>query len=143
MVGAQAHAVLISVIFEKAMKLSARTKSIEQARMEEPGISESKKPNSELTDDDCGWSSGRITTLMSIDVDRIDLACGLFHRLQTSPTFIVVTLVILVINLGYICLAEFALLVIEMPFLGRAMKSLTKRRETKQQTSAYLLCKKS
>lgn len=139
MVGAQARAVLISVIFEKAMKLSARAKAGGQARPEESSTPEtknsSKNPSSELTDDDCGWSNGRITTLMGIDVDRINLACGLFHMLWTCPISIIVTLVLLVINLGYSCLAGFALLVIGMPFLGRAMKSLTKRRETINKTT--------
>lgn len=103
-VGGQAKAVLASVIFNKALKLSGRAKS--------------------------RWSNGRILTLLSVDVDRINIASGMLHILWTAPLTIILTLVILAINIGYSALSGYALLVIGTPFLAYSIRSLVKRRKT-------------
>ncbi len=66
---------------------------------------------------------------MSVDTYRIDQASGLFHIVWTAPISCIVTLVLLVVNLTYSALAGFALLVIGMPLLTRAIKSLFTRRK--------------
>jgi ABC-type multidrug transport system fused ATPase/permease subunit len=147
-VGGQIRAVLISHIFNKAMKLSGRAKAGGQAtpgeakaleatkdallKSEEKG--KKQKPDNALpapggvAGDGRGWNNGRITALMSIDVDRINLACGMFHMIWTAPISIIVTLVLLLVNIGYSCLSGYALLVIGMPFLTFAVRSLINRR---------------
>ncbi|OQE30271.1 hypothetical protein PENFLA_c003G03173 [Penicillium flavigenum] len=147
-VGGQIRAVLISHIFNKAMKLSGRAKAGGQASPEEAKALEAtkdallkpeekgkkQKPDNALpapggvAGDGRGWNNGRITALMSIDVDRINLACGMFHMIWTAPISIIVTLVLLLVNIGYSCLSGYALLVIGMPFLTFAVRSLITRR---------------
>lgn len=148
MVGGQIRAVLISHIFDKAMKLSGRAKAGGKATPEEIKALESAKENLTKADgkenkqgpkttpdvakgvagDGRGWNNGRIIALMSIDVDRINLACGMFHMIWTAPVSIIVTLVLLLVNLGYSCLSGYALLVFGMPFLTYAVRFLVKRR---------------
>ncbi|KAJ6037891.1 2-alkenal reductase [Penicillium canescens] len=103
-VGGQAKAVLTSVIFNKALKLSGRAKS--------------------------RWTNGRILTLLSVDIDRINIASGMLHILWTAPLTIILTLVILAINIGYSALSGYALLVIGIPLLAYSIRSLVKRRKT-------------
>ncbi|KAJ5430031.1 ABC transporter integral membrane type 1 [Penicillium cf. griseofulvum] len=149
-VGGQIRAVLISHIFNKAMRLSGRAKAGGQATAEEVKALEVTKeallkpeengkkstPDAALpapggvAGDGRGWNNGRITALMSIDVDRINLACGMFHMIWTAPLSIIVTLVLLLVNIGYSCLSGYALLVIGMPFLTFAVRSLINRRKS-------------
>ena len=66
---------------------------------------------------------------MSVDTYRIDQACGLFHIIWTAPITCLITLVLLLVNLTYSALAGFALLVIGVPLLTRAIKRLFIRRK--------------
>ncbi|KAL4888888.1 P-loop containing nucleoside triphosphate hydrolase protein [Aspergillus ambiguus] len=147
MVGGQIRAVLISQVFNKAMKLSGRAKAgtkptaEEQDRMDALKAAKEDalqgkptraipKNTRELAGaiEGSGWSNGRVIALMSIDVDRINLACGMFHMIWTAPISIVVTLVLLIVNIGYSCLSGYALLVFGLPFLTYAVRFLVKRR---------------
>ncbi|RDW76860.1 ATP-binding cassette transporter YOR1 [Aspergillus mulundensis] len=136
MVGGQVRAVLILQIFNKAMKLSGRAKAgnvqspEQQEKIKELKAAKEKalkKPGASPADDK-GWGNGRIVALMSIDVDRINLACGMFHISWTAPVSIIVALILLLVNLTYSALAGFGLLVIGMPFLTYAVRFLFKRR---------------
>ncbi|KAL4866980.1 hypothetical protein BDV12DRAFT_128663 [Aspergillus spectabilis] len=143
MVGGQIRAVLILKIFDKAMKLSGRAKAgsaqtpeeqektaelkaAKDQALKQPGTGAKGENNTKS--DGKAWGNGRIVALMSIDVDRINLACGLFHVSWTAPLSIIIALVLLLVNLGYSALAGYALLVIGMPFLTYAVRSLFKRR---------------
>ena len=156
MVGAQSRGVLITVIFEKAMKISGRAKAggkaLEDDTKKEADIESQKekeglfkrminkklnpKGGAQVTadrargisGDGAGWGSGRIVNLMSTDTYRIDQASGMFHMVWTSPVAIVITLVVLLINLTYSALAGFGLLVIGIPLLTKAIKTLFARR---------------
>lgn len=158
MVGAQTRGVLITLIFEKAMRLSGRAKAGGKA-IESPGKEEEEKPKTleekqnfikrmisnklhpkggpqvtkdqgqGISGDGLGWGNGRIVNLMSTDTYRVDQASGMFHMIWTSPISICITLVVLLINLSYSALAGFALLVIGIPVLTRAIKSLFVRRK--------------
>lgn len=68
--------------------------------------------------------------LMSVDTYRIDQASGLFHIIWTAPISCLITLAMLLVNLTYSALAGFALLVIGVPVLTRAIKSLFARRKS-------------
>ncbi|KAL2004862.1 hypothetical protein VTN00DRAFT_3135 [Thermoascus crustaceus] len=152
-VGGQARAVLINIIFAKAMKLSGRAKAggkaIEdfQSRPEPKdsgGLLKSAKDTllnrkggpkvtadiaAGIAGDGRGWSNGRIITLMSVDADRINTASGMFHLTWTSPITIIVTLILLLVNIGYSALSGYALLVIGMPLLTYSIRTLIKRRK--------------
>ena len=152
MVGGEARAVMISVIFDKAMKISGRARAggkakdpekVEDDRPEgmKPGSNEEKKffkkklgkekPKGKqgLSGDGEGWSNGRIVNLMSTDTYRIDQASGMFHIIWTSPIQVFLALALLLINLTYSALSGFAFICIMMPLLGRAIKSLMTRRK--------------
>jgi ATP-binding cassette subfamily C (CFTR/MRP) protein 1 len=150
--GGQARAVLMSVIFDKAMVISGRAKAggksadaLEAPPADiEPGSEEEKKwykkllkkkqislpfkGKGDVSGDGRGWGNGRIINLMSVDTYRIDQAFGMFHMLWCAPISIIVTLILLIVNLGYSALAGFALLVICMPLLARAIRGLFARR---------------
>ena len=156
MVGAQARGVMITLIFEKAMKLSGRAKAggkaleHQELEREEKEITKVKeglmkrlvnrrlKPQGGpqtvpdkapgIAGDGAGWGNGRIVNLMSVDTYRVDQASGMFHIVWTSPVAIMITLVVLLVNLTYSALAGFALLVIGIPALTKAIKTLFARR---------------
>ncbi|OCL11568.1 hypothetical protein AOQ84DRAFT_229156 [Glonium stellatum] len=149
MIGGQSRAVLIAVIFDKAMKLSGRAKAggkpLDTPPPEiKPGtdaerkwyrlVLQKKKKEAEksgqkgVLGDGHGWGNGRIINLMSTDTYRVDQACGMFHMIWASPIAIMLTLALLIVNLTYSALSGFGLLVITMPLLGRAVRSLFRRR---------------
>jgi ABC-type multidrug transport system fused ATPase/permease subunit len=155
-IGGQARAVLIAVIFDKAMRLSGRAKAggkpLEAPEAPppdvKPGSPEEKKwykrmlkrkekeakakPGDKgdkgVLGDGQGWGNGRIINLMSTDTYRVDQASGMFHMTWASPVAILLTLALLCINLTYSALAGFGLLMLTMPLLGMAVQSLFKRR---------------
>ncbi|KAH6672921.1 ABC multidrug transporter-like protein [Halenospora varia] len=154
MVGGQSRAVLIAIIFEKSMSISGRAKAGgrslkengEEAKQEDGNANKTKKgffgrekkpkgaktgtanAGKGISGDGTGWANGKVVNLMSVDTYRVDQACGLFHLTWTAPIACVVTLVLLLVNLTYSALAGFALLVIGLPALTQAVKSLFKRR---------------
>lgn len=148
LIGGQTRAVLISLIFEKSLVLSGRAKAggkevtevpaeegIERAeKKEKEGKSHKSKedttkpPKAGVAGDGTGWSNGRIVNLMSVDTYRLDQAAALFDMLWTGPLVCIITLVLLIVNLSYSALAGFALLVIGVPALTRAIRLLFRRR---------------
>lgn len=157
MVGAQSRGTLITVIFEKAMKISGRAKAGGKAigdntmkqdadvdketkrqgllkRMVDKKLNPTGGPQvtpdkaQGISGDGAGWGNGRVVNLMSTDTYRVDQASGMFHMVWTSPVAIMITLVVLLINLTYSALAGFALLVIGIPALTKAIKMLFSRR---------------
>jgi ABC-type multidrug transport system fused ATPase/permease subunit len=133
MVGGQMRAVLVNMLFDKTLKISSRARAggiaIENAQSQEnKGTGKAHNSPKGGVDNNQGWSNGRIITLMSVDADRINTASGMFHMIWTSPIAIIVTLILLCINIGYSALAGFALLVIGVPAVTMAVKSLFKRR---------------
>ncbi|TVY33255.1 Multidrug resistance protein [Lachnellula subtilissima] len=153
MVGGQSRAVLISVIFEKAMSISGRAKAggraIEEGKetkVEESALEKEKgtkwyqfrKSGAKVSTadsgrgvagDGTGWANGRVVNLMSVDTYRVDQASGMFHMVWTAPIACIITLILLLVNLTYSALAGFALLIIGLPVLTEAVKSLFKRRK--------------
>jgi ATP-binding cassette, subfamily C (CFTR/MRP), member 1 len=118
LVGGQLRAVLINILFDKTMKISNRARA---------GGSSVETQNQTNTG---GWSNGRIITLMSVDADRINTAMGMFHMVWTSPVLIIVTIILLCVNIGYSALSGSALLILGVPALTLAMRSLVKRRKS-------------
>ncbi|KAK5948688.1 ATP-binding cassette transporter yor1 [Knufia fluminis] len=159
MSGGEARAVLINAIFEKTLKISGRAKAGGKALADEGvsnGIDEPAEDKGErpalkrfvsnklhpktgpkmtgdvgkgVFGDGSGWNNGKIVGLMSVDTYRVDQAAGLGHMLWTAPIQVCVVLVVLCINIGYSALAGYALIVICMPLLTKAIKSLFVRRK--------------
>lgn len=153
LIGGMSRAALISLIYEKSMSVSGRAKAggksltgnpeaenetanANEKPDEKKGKKKGKKdtkqanapPKAGVLGDGIGWGNGRVVSLMSVDTYRIDQACGLFHLIWTAPLSCLITLALLLVNLTYSALSGFALLVIGMPLLTRAIKSLFRRR---------------
>ncbi|KAK3995102.1 P-loop containing nucleoside triphosphate hydrolase protein [Cladorrhinum sp. PSN332] len=143
-IGGMARASLISLIYEKTMVLSGRAKAggaelpdIPAAKSAEKEAKKERKRNKKgpmgkedgVAGDGEGWGNGKIINLMSVDTYRVDQACGLFHMIWTAPLSLLITLAMLLVNLTYSALAGFALLVVGMPLLTKAIKSLFIRRK--------------
>ncbi|KAH8167726.1 hypothetical protein CIB48_g493 [Xylaria polymorpha] len=147
MIGGQVRAVLISLIFEKSMVISGRAKAggkaltngtteqkpdeaKEDIKEEKPEKSEKDKKAQKagIAGDGIGWSNGRVVNLMSVDTYRLDQSSALFHIIWTAPIQCIITLVVLLVNLSYSALAGFAVLVVGIPALTRAIRSLFRRR---------------
>ncbi|KAI6365773.1 hypothetical protein MCOR25_005262 [Pyricularia grisea] len=104
LMGAQARSVLCAMTLEKSLKISSR------ARME--------------------WPNGLVTSLVSTDVSRIEQFCGTLHLVWASPIAILLTVTLLLVNLGYSALAGVAVLVLGLAALTRVV-GLTARRSAK------------
>lgn len=155
MVGGEARATMISIIFDKALRISGRAKAggkppnapppeikpgTEAEKKWYKKMLKGKKDKKDKKDkkgpggakgvagDGQGWSNGRIVNLMSTDTYRIDQAFGMFHMVWSSPLIIILTLILLLVNLTYSALSGFGLIVIIMPLLARSIRSLFKRR---------------
>ncbi|KAF2854807.1 hypothetical protein T440DRAFT_496167 [Plenodomus tracheiphilus IPT5] len=150
MIGGEARGVLIALIFNKAMKLSGRAKAGGQALVEAPPpdikpgseaeikwykkmLGKKKKKEKKggadgVAGDGEGWGNGRIVNLMSTDTYRVDQASGFFHMIWTAPVGILITTALLLVNLKYSALPGLGLILIAMPLLGRAVKTLFRRR---------------
>ncbi|KAH8655837.1 P-loop containing nucleoside triphosphate hydrolase protein [Xylariales sp. PMI_506] len=152
-VGGETRAVLMSMIFAKALRLSGRARVGTAASPPmlpdgvQPGSDEAKqwyenmlskdkgkggnkkaKKGDKETEGDDGWSNGRILNLMSTDTWRIDQASGQFMMVWGSPLSIIMTIVLLLINLNYSALPGLGILVLSTPALAFAIRSLYRRR---------------
>ncbi|KAH8891949.1 P-loop containing nucleoside triphosphate hydrolase protein [Thozetella sp. PMI_491] len=152
-VGGQARAVLMSAIFDKAMKISGRAKaggvakppsnivpgSEEEKQWYAANLPKQKDPKKDKKkkkkgkgkkdeDDGDGWSNGKIVNLMSTDTWRIDQASGMFHMVWGSPMTVIITMVFLLINLSYSALPGLGLLFLSTPVLGIVLRGLFRRR---------------
>jgi ABC-type multidrug transport system fused ATPase/permease subunit len=145
MIGGQVRAVLISLIFEKSMVISGRARAggksaangtaeatpendAKDDKKEKKSKADGKAEKMGIAGDGEGWSNGRVVNLMSVDTYRLDQSSALFHIVWTAPIQCIITLVVLLINLSYSALAGFAVLVIGLPALTRAIRSLFRRR---------------
>ena len=150
--GGQSRAVLISLIFDKALKISGRGKaggvtltappidvpsgSVGEKRWYRRLLKKKQKgdkdgslhPRKSTSSSGRAWSNGRIVNLMSTDTWRIDQACGMLHTSWTAPIEVVVALILLIINISYSALAGFAFFAIAVPALAKAVRSLLRRR---------------
>ncbi|PYI28928.1 putative ABC multidrug transporter [Aspergillus indologenus CBS 114.80] len=124
--GGQIRAVLVSAIYTKAMKLSGRAKAGSEVlpASGKQGPKRQSMRGGPGNGEGNGWGSGRIITLMGVDVDRIDRACGLIHMLWTTPVVLGVALIFMVINIGYSALPGYGLAVFGAVLLAYCVKSL-------------------
>ncbi|KAG6010759.1 hypothetical protein E4U21_004147 [Claviceps maximensis] len=140
MMGGQSRAVLIAFIYEKSMVISGRAKAGNTKALIVPeadivvddrkdGRRRKTSQAKKSEQDGLGWANGRIVNLMSVDTHRIDQACALFHMIWASPIACLLTLVLLLVNLTYSALAGFALLVVGVPAVTKAMQGLFRRRK--------------
>jgi ATP-binding cassette subfamily C (CFTR/MRP) protein 1 len=139
-VGGQARAVLIALIFDKATKLSGRARA-GGVSVEKPppgmklGSQEEKEWMQEIlsrigaTAGQPGWSNGRIMNLMSMDTSRVNSGSLMIHFLWTSPVSVCLSLALLLVNITYSALLGFGLLVLVVLLFAKAVKAMIARRK--------------
>ena len=139
MVGGQARGGIIGMIFDKSLKISGRALAggdaataftMATARQQGKENKKGRKTKEKGKEKEAGWSNGRVVNLMGTDSYRVDQAAGWFHIIWTSPVQIILSLTLLLINLGYSALAGFALLVTGVPILAWVVKILARKRKT-------------
>ncbi|KAI9764254.1 MAG: hypothetical protein M1839_005970 [Geoglossum umbratile] len=137
-VGGQCRAALISVIFEKSLRISGRAKAGGDSAEKGPphgSVKESKggirggKLCGNIDDHDgAGWSNGRVINLMATDTNRIDQCLAFVHFIWTAPVSIITILILLLVNLTYSALAGFTLLLLGVPILAKVVQGMFAQR---------------
>ncbi|CUS12567.1 unnamed protein product [Tuber aestivum] len=136
-VGGQARAGLIGMIFAKSLKISGRARaggapggnnmSDAEASADQKRKDKDKKANGD--GEGVGWSNGRVVNLMGTDSYRVDQAASWFHLLWTSAFQIILTSILLLINISYSALAGLAILTLGVPAVSWVVKILAARRK--------------
>ncbi|CAE6417184.1 unnamed protein product [Rhizoctonia solani] len=100
---------IISTIFRKSLRLSGRSRT--------------------------KHSTGQITTMISADCTRLDMAAGFFHIIWTGPIEIIIGIALLIHNLGYSALVGLGVLIIGIPIQAiMVQRMIQARRSTVQLT---------
>ncbi|KAK4235854.1 P-loop containing nucleoside triphosphate hydrolase protein [Achaetomium macrosporum] len=126
LMGGKGRTAIIALAFDKSLRLSTRAKAGGAANA--AGQETSSQSAERSRADHEGWSNGRIMNLIATDAARVEQACGVLHLVWTSPLQIVLTVALLLVNLGYSSLAGVAVLVCGLYVLTKMMKPLTKGR---------------
>ncbi|KAI9138244.1 P-loop containing nucleoside triphosphate hydrolase protein [Paraphysoderma sedebokerense] len=105
-IGVKVRTALTTAIFRKALKLSPK------ARIE--------------------WNVGKVTNVMSTDVNRVDMVTPYLHFLWSAPLQIVICLALLIFQLGPSALAGLGLMIIFGPIQGKVMSMLSQYRKDVQ-----------
>ncbi|EEY21461.1 canalicular multispecific organic anion transporter 1 [Verticillium alfalfae VaMs.102] len=128
--GGESRSALIAVAFSKSLRLSRRARAGGELGMTEATIVPTGQPHDQLRWQASkeGWSNSRVMGLISTDVSRIEQSCTTFHLVWTSPIAILLTITLLIINLGYSALAGVAVLVLGLTTLTKVVKVLARLR---------------
>ncbi|KAG7121601.1 Multidrug resistance-associated protein 1 like [Verticillium longisporum] len=130
LLGGQSRSALIAVAFSKSLRLSRRGRAGGELGMTEATMVSTGQPQDQLRWQILkeGWSNSRVMSLISTDVSRIEQSCTTFHLVWTSPIAILLTITLLIINLGYSALAGVAVLVLGLTALTKVVKVLARLR---------------
>ncbi|KAF2262036.1 ABC multidrug transporter [Lojkania enalia] len=126
MIGAESRAILTSKIFDKALSSSSATVSGPEQQIKtqtiqnDNSVSQSKTNQNQVSD----RSTSEAINLTTMDTKRIEQAIGVIHLLWALPMAIFVGLGLLFINIGSSTFSGFACIVVLVPLLTYAMKSL-------------------
>lgn len=123
LMGGEGRTAIIALAFAKSLRLSSRAKAGEESTAEQE-TNQSGKGRADAE----GWSNGRIMNLIATDAARVEQACGVLHLVWTSPLQIMLTVALLLVNLGYSSLSGVAVLVGGLYILTKMMKPLAKGR---------------
>jgi len=75
------------------------------------------------------YTSGKVTSLMGTDLARIDLAIGFQPFAITFPIPVIISITLLIVNIGVSALAGIAIFIISITIIGGAAGSLMKMRK--------------
>ncbi|KAF5542236.1 ABC transporter [Fusarium mexicanum] len=124
LLGGQTRSVLIAMAFNKSLKLSNRAKAGGQTGSEGSG------PYNDVPCrvDEKGWSNGRVMSLVSNDTARIEQALAAFHLSWLSLYQLILTVALLVYNLGWTALPGAATLIFGLAAVTYATRPLVASR---------------
>nr|RBQ85865.1 hypothetical protein FVER53263_03149 [Fusarium verticillioides] len=124
LLGGQTRSVLIAMAFNKSLKLSNRAKAGGQTG------SEGSSPYDDVPCrvDEKGWSNGRVMSLVSNDTARIEQALAAFHLSWLSLYQLILTVGLLVYNLGWTALPGAATLIFGLAAVTYATRPLVASR---------------
>ena len=135
LVGGQVRAILIASVFKKSLKISARAKAgvatSTTTTASDDGRGSELEPDKEkfkvddtTTPEAQSWSNGQVLSLASIDAHRVDDALANFHTLWTGLIALLMSVALLIINLGYSPLPGFGLIIVVFPMIGKGIGKL-------------------
>jgi len=107
LLGGQSRSTLIALTFSKSLKLSNRAKAGGKPGRDAPGPYGSISWRADAK----GWSNGRVMNLISNDTARIEQALAVFHLSWLSLYQLILTVSLLVYNLGWAALTGAATLI--------------------------------
>jgi ATP-binding cassette subfamily C (CFTR/MRP) protein 1 len=135
LMGGASRTAIIALAFDKSLKLSSRAKAgggrgiaAGEGEGEGEGEGQETRRSGHSRADPEGWSNGRIMNLIATDAARVEQACGVLHLVWTSPLQVVLTVALLLVNLGYSSLAGVAVLIGGLYVMTKMMKPLAKGR---------------
>lgn len=126
LLGGQTRSVLIAMAFSKSLKLSNRAKAGGQAGSE--GSGPGLYGDVPCRVDEKGWSNGRVMSLVSNDTTRIEQALAAFHLSWLSLYQLILTVALLVYNLGWTALPGAATLIFGLAAVAYATRPLVASR---------------
>ncbi|CZR43506.1 uncharacterized protein FPRO_07577 [Fusarium proliferatum ET1] len=126
LLGGQTRSVLIAMAFNKSLKLSNRAKAGGQTGSE--GSGPGSYGDVPCRVDEKGWSNGRVMSLVSNDTARIEQALAAFHLSWLSLYQLILTVALLVYNLGWTALPGAATLIFGLAAVTYATRPLVASR---------------
>ncbi|KAF4994488.1 hypothetical protein FGRMN_5758 [Fusarium graminum] len=123
LLGGQTRSALIAMAFNKSLKLSNRAKAGGQI-----AASETNNDGIAYRTDEKGWSNGRVMSLVSNDTARIEQALAAFHLSWLSLYQLILTVALLVYNLGWTALPGAATLIFGLAAVTYATRPLVASR---------------
>jgi len=131
-VGGQARALLIAAVYKKSLTISGRAKAGAALSSTTPKIhTEDEKKTEKKSKDDLSkppqsqsWSNGQVLSLTSIDAHRVDEALSNFHAIWTGLIALLLSLALLIVNLGYSPLAGYGIILLVFPMIGKGIGKL-------------------
>ncbi|KAJ4268320.1 ATP-binding cassette transporter yor1 [Fusarium torreyae] len=124
LLGGQTRSALIAMAFTKSLKLSNRAKAGGQIGSEVSG------PYDDIPcrTDEKGWTNGRVMSLVSNDTARIEQALAAIHLSWLSLYQLILTVALLVYNLGWTALPGTATLIFGLAAVTYATRPLVASR---------------
>lgn len=131
------------MIFEKAMVISSRARAgnsfvDNEVKLPQKDVTKMQewmeklkqnKEKSAKTDKDGGWTDGQIFNLLVVHTGRFDIKLKNGHNIWGTPVNVLLTLILVLTNLGWPALPGIAPLIMLVPVLGFMSSRLSKRRE--------------
>ncbi|KAI1344554.1 P-loop containing nucleoside triphosphate hydrolase protein [Xylariaceae sp. FL0016] len=127
-IGGQSRAVLIKAIFDKSVRYLGRGKAPPIEGVPEDPTKKLKGVKDKGLSEEDGYTTARVTALLTVDSSRVDHAPAALHILWTAPLALTMTFALLIVNMQTSALAGFGLMVLGFLILIGTVGVLFKQR---------------